>query len=238
MGDNTNIDIALRLADNANAEVQRLKSKISKLKVQKDLDAKQITILEKKNTNLTTMLEKISTLINTNTNSNLLLHNDHVDDVDKIFRNREFMKLLLYTKFDIEKIFDNVNKNTILIHEKYSAIMKHIIDNCEDLNRTITRPSCAATRLIHLICYFARSDVIQYAINNKSIDLEYCDKNGHRPIHLICFNASVEDLGCIINRGVNIDFDLISFIFNKSARYDKYDKIEFVRTLNLSKYLF
>lgn len=163
-------------------------------------------------------------------NTNLLPHDDHIDDVEKIFFDGKYKKLLLYAKFDIGKIFDNLCTCETLMQEKYSKVVKHIIDNCKDLNYTMVRGNSASKNLIHLICRNYTSNVIQYAINKEGINLEYCDNNGHRTIHIICLYGSVDDLRCIIDKGANIDSDLINFI-EKYECGGKRDKITLIRAL-------
>lgn len=217
MENNTNLRLALELATNANANAEALRSKLKlrKLIAQKNnlvLNSK-IADLEKKNIDLMTKLEEISALVSPN--SNLLLHNDHVDDVEKIFRSQEYTKLLSYTKFDIEKILDYMSDPFLLHHKGHFKIARHIIDNCKDLNQTIINTRYIPKRLIHLFCQWASSDIIQYAVNKENIDLECCDGQGFRPIHLICIYGDANGLKYIIDKGVNIDFDLVQFIEDK-----------------------
>jgi hypothetical protein len=138
----------------------------------------------------------------------------------KIIDNKQFDELLNYTKFDLNY---NYNFEELLKKCKDENILKHVIDNANDLeceNHWGNRP-------IHFICRFSTPEMIKYIID-KGVDLECEDNYKWRAIHYICLCSTSEMIKYIIDKDVNIFDNLIlekNVKENKKLSDDEKDKI-------------
>ena len=122
--------------------------------------------------------------------------------IKKIMRDCEYEKLLLYKSFDAEYLFSDIYC-AIDDGDARIKIMKHIIDNCLDLNVEVDAGyDFTSTRLIHLFCKHGNPELIQYLID-KGVELECPDREGNYPLHLICRHSTASMIKYIIAKGVN-----------------------------------
>ena len=155
-----------------------------------------------------------------------------IDDsvaIKNIMDKREYEKLLSYNFFDVEFLFININK--ALFDKIENEIMKHIIDNCLDLNTQVNYVGYISTRLIHSFCKNANDELIQYLIN-KGVELECPDLCGYYPLHLICVHSTYSMIKYIIGKGVNTKsnpkIDLVEIINQRSYSFTSGEKIELI----------
>jgi ankyrin repeat protein len=133
-----------------------------------------------------------------------------IEIFEKIVNNKQFYKLLNYTKFDLH---DNFFFKDLLKNCKDEKILKYVIDNVIELeceNDKKWRP-------IHYICVYSTPEMIKYIID-KGVDLECEDIYKYRPIHCICRYSTLEMLKYIIDKGVDLECEDI----------DKYRPIHFI----------
>jgi ankyrin repeat protein len=121
-----------------------------------------------------------------------------IEIFEKIVNNKQFYKLLNYTKFDFH---DNFFFKNLLKNCKDEKILKHVIDNVIDLDCE----NNFGWRLIHYICVYSTPEMIKYIID-KGIDLECEDKNKNRPIHYICRYSTPKMIKYIIDKGVDLEY--------------------------------
>ena len=138
--------------------------------------------------------------------------------IKKIMENHEYEKLLSHKFFDAEYLFSHIY--VAIKNNMKMEIMKHIIDNCLDLNVEVDAGyDFISTRLIHLFCKYANPELIQYLID-KGVELECPNKDGYYPLHLICRCSTPSMIKYIIAKGVDIKsnpkIDLIEIINQRS----------------------
>ena len=154
-----------------------------------------------------------------------ILPDKGVDDnkrIKEIMNNCEYKKLLSYKSFDAKYLFANIFH--AINNGIGNKLMKHIIDNCVDLNIEINVEHFSSTRLIHLFCRHSSLEMIQYLID-KGAELECPNKDGDYPVHLICRYSTFEIIKYIISKGVNIKsnpkIDLTEIINQRSFTGDE-----------------
>ena len=123
------------------------------------------------------------------------------DEIEKIMKNYEYEKLLSYKFFDAKYLFSRIY-NAIIIGMRID-IMKHILDNCLDLNVEVNIDMFASTRLIHLFSKNSNPKLIQYLID-KGVELECPNRDGYYPLHIICASSTPSMIKYIISKGVNL----------------------------------
>ena len=202
--------------DRLQEKVLKLKNKISNIRIKNNLPREDIENVKLKDSNNKLEAENIKLkeeniklrnlnedifvackLFNTSIQN--LLSRTNNKQIKKIFKNKEYEKLLSYSKFDVKYLFKRIRKDLDEIGDK---ILYHIIDNCLDLNVNVDIIEYTSTRLIHLFCRYASHESIKYLID-KGIELECQEKDGYYPVHLICEESSFQMAKYILNKGVN-----------------------------------
>lgn len=118
--------------------------------------------------------------------SSLYDHQLYYEKINVIISNNEYRKLLEYGNFSMELFFEHCNIKILLKRLSYD-LLKHIIDNCIDLEYKDHHKK----RLIHYLVKFVKNfDIIKYFIENKKININCSDKKANKPINLaILYNS-------------------------------------------------
>jgi len=130
----------------------------------------------------------------------LFEHGEYVSEINKIIEEKQYEKILKYTKFDL-KLFQNLASFVKHLNDSKdrSKVLLHIINNTIDLNVPFS-----GTTFTHIICRHSTPEIIKYILN-KNIDLECKNRNGLRPIHQICLYSTPEMVKYIIDKGVDLE---------------------------------
>jgi len=137
-------------------------------------------------------------------------HMNNKEIIYKILISHDFSKLLEYSHFDFDKLFERLRVFNdieeifkIISEQKNIVVFKYIIDNCVNLECEII----CKWRLIHFICRYSTPEMIKYIID-KNVDLECEIQNGWKPIHFICRYSTPEMIKYIIDKNVNLECEL------------------------------
>lgn len=165
--------------------------KISNTKLIKDLteqilsNAKLLNDLSEEKTSNTKLMNDYSIILKTQSKiKQIISGNITLIPFEIILRNKDYDKLLLYKDFDIERHFEQIH--TFLINSKNNHLIKHIIDNCLNINAEVSLSGYSSKRLIHLIIKHTNDEMIKYIFEKENIDLDCMDQNDKYPIHLVC----------------------------------------------------
>ncbi len=146
-------------------------------------------------------------------------------EIINIIKNKTFNKLLKYTDFklnDIFQIYDDENDafiKLLLQNCNNDNVIRHVIDNSIDLlydNSTYVTTNYKLP--IHYICKYCNSKLIKYIIENKEINYECTDINGYTPIYYIVkYHCDKDDLiNLFIDKKVNLQ-KTIHYIFKNCS---------------------
>ncbi len=138
------------------------------------------------------------------------IHARYKKEIDNIIKNKEWDKLKEYFGFEL-KNFENHGTRKLLFSECNESILKHILDNMNDLEYKTDN----TWRLIHFICCYSTPEIIKYIID-RGIYLECENKDKWRPIHYICWKSTPEMIKYIIDKGVDLECKC-----NYNETYDK-----------------
>ena len=128
------------------------------------------------------------------------IHLNNIDEVKQLISNNKFEKLLDIVEYDISQMFGNNLFVNLLENCKDFSILKHVLDNCIDLE-------CVSSKKwmpIHYLCRYSTPEIIKYIID-KNVDLEYATNDGWKPIHLICRYSTSEMIKYIIDKNVDLE---------------------------------
>ena len=116
-----------------------------------------------------------------------------------ILSNREYDKLYKYGSFLLKEI------EVRYIPECNNDALKHIIDNCSDLN---IKPKYGSYNFFTqmLVSHSKNYEIIKYIIENKNVNLEEKHKNNSTPIYFAYQHASLEIINLILNQNVKLEF--------------------------------
>ena len=129
-------------------------------------------------------------------------HSNNVETVNKIISNKQnFNRLLEYINFSMEIFLKNLEFDNFL-KEASDKIIKHIIDNCIDIEFADEN----GHKLIHYIIQYSgkRPKIIKY-IMDKNVNFEYATKDGSRLIHFLIKYSTPSMIRYIINKDVNLE---------------------------------
>ncbi len=188
------------------------------------------------------MIKQNPELKNQQYNSDPDINTDTEKVFNNIVKNRNYEKLLDFKKIDLcllmniaETQLHSFYSNSLQNFLRNETVMKHIIDNCIDLNIPIK----SSWRLIHYICWAdTPEDLIRYIID-KGADLEVATADLDTPIHFLLRNNTpkLAPIKYMIDKGVNLttsnsigmipiemiymsaDFDLIKYVDSKNIDY-------------------
>lgn len=112
-------------------------------------------------------------------------------------KHKNYHKILKYTNINLSLIKFALPE--LMRHEKYAI---HLINNS---NYEIA--NCGLeSKLVHYICKFSSLKVLEYAYSqSKNIDLESQDKDGWRPIHIVCKNQDIEKINFLLKKNIDIN---------------------------------
>ena len=176
---------------------------IETLTEEKISNAKLINDLTEKISSNTIILEtfaKIKQTIrgNTATATALIPFGDR-DFYETIIQNADYNKVLFFKDFDIVRSLRHIC-TFLLRNSNNNHLIKHIIDNCININVDAPYDGYVSRRLIHLIIKYTNDEMIKYIIEKKNIDLNCADLDGNYPVHLICQKSSSIIIKNIINK--------------------------------------
>ena len=114
--------------------------------------------------------------------------------IKKIILGNMWSELVRYSSFRNTRLLD------IFKGCKDEKIIKHIIDNFEDIEESDELDQ----RLIHFVCKFSSPEMIRYIID-KGVNLEVKTNVNWYPIHFICKHSTSEMIRYIIDKGVNLE---------------------------------
>ena len=121
-------------------------------------------------------------------------------DIKRIISGKMWTELLKYSSFRNTRLLD------IFKGCKDDKIIKHIIDNIEDIEE---QDECNQ-RLIHFVCRYSSPEMIRYIID-KGVNLEVETQNNWYPnwypIHFVCKHSTPEMIRYIIDKGVNLEVE-------------------------------
>ena len=121
--------------------------------------------------------------------------------IKKSIEENNFDNLTKFTDYDIKDMHNNNNIILKLVEKcKNETVLKHIIDNCIDLECVIVN----GWKLIHFICRYSTPKMIKYIID-KNVDLECVSINKWKPIHHICRISTPEMIKYIIDKNVDLE---------------------------------
>lgn len=125
-------------------------------------------------------------------------HKNYIAEVGRIMKNKEYEKLLFYTKFELDELYKL--EFGIFLELASTKIVKYVIDNSVDLEVK----SVKGSRLIHFVSYHSKSRRIHRHVIRKGVDLEAENIERSRPIHYACKNAELKTIERLVKKGVNL----------------------------------
>ncbi len=120
-----------------------------------------------------------------------------------IIDNNNYQELLNLKDIDIHILINLVEDHDFPPNNffKNIAIIKHIIDNCTDINAIIK----SNWRLIHYMCWApSPPEVIKYIID-KDVDLEVTTSRCNKPVHFVAIYSTSDVLMYMLQKGVLTD---------------------------------
>ena len=131
----------------------------------------------------------------------LLPHEHHRKETDKIVREKEFDKLLGYGSFKL----NNICPSCIKLCD--NVVLKHIIDNCENLNDSIYGNSGLKFFTYVVASRKNNLEIVKYLIEEKNANLEEEYENKSTPIYFACQHSSFEVINLILDHNVRLGFE-------------------------------
>lgn len=120
----------------------------------------------------------------------------------QIVKCADYNKLLECKEIDLHELISLIDDNGLCSNffKRNTKIIKHIINNCIDINIVIME----GWRLIHYITYFSKPDLIKYIVK-KGADLEVVTNCGSKPIHFVVDKSTDKIINLFIKKGVDIN---------------------------------
>ena len=125
--------------------------------------------------------------------------------IKKSIEENNFDNLIKFTDYDIKDMYNYNIFLKLVQHCKNENVLKHIIDNCIDLECiNLECIDYGRWKPIHYICRYSTPNIIKYIID-KNVDLECATNNRWKPIHLICAYSTPEMIKYIIDKNVDLE---------------------------------
>ena len=200
-------DIPIKLESNSVSNLE-LESKIAALNADLDQTKKDLDIANKK----IASYEKNCELNKNNFLSlknafnkfdllppELLPHAQYIEKVDRIVSEKSYEKLLKYGSFKLKGL------QMSCIELCSDIVLKHIIDNCKNLNGSFMYTKIKLFTYI-VACRKNNLEIVKYLIEEKNANLEEEYTNGSTPIYFACQNSSFEVINLILDHNVKLGF--------------------------------
>lgn len=115
---------------------------------------------------------------------------EQTDNITKIIERGSFNDLLQFKDIDLSELYVTGSLQVLLKSCQDITILKHMIDNCIDLNvRDLTNSWC----LIHYVCMYCKLDIIRYLVK-KGVNMKSKTNNGFTPMRILKSNLQLSPM--------------------------------------------
>ena len=180
---------------NENARLIKLEADISELKSHLEQKTNE-------NAQLILLMNNMKKIISPPPSSPLLLFDNCKNEVQKILNKNKHKKLLLYKNFDLTYLFNDIFY--LCDHNENNNILRHIVDNCIDLNVKVNLIGFQSNRIIHLFSRSPNKEMIAYLFL-KNADFNVKDNDGRLPLKLALTYSTYEIAEFFIKNKINFE---------------------------------